>query len=143
MARRNSRAFGNVSHVQSLIRQALPKTWKIATLEDDVHPPLRRVRKLFADAAIVVGAHGAALTNIIFCTRPVTVVELAKVQPHSAYMVHLAMALGFRYWWWPARDLAMHYRETVSEHAIADLPAVLDAVVHDITSLPVSDKREL
>jgi hypothetical protein len=41
--------------------------WRVQVFSDSPHPPVGEARRLFASAAIVVGVHGAALANMLFC----------------------------------------------------------------------------
>ena len=50
--------------------------------------------RMFKNARVVVGAHGAGLTNIVYC-KPGTGVVLLPMKPHSDHTYsHMASALG-------------------------------------------------
>jgi|GEM_PF-300012 len=52
---------------------------------------------LFADAEIVVGAHGAGLTNVLFAPRGAALVELHAVTECPDFFRQIAAAVGLRY----------------------------------------------
>jgi len=51
----------------------------------------------FASAAIVVGAHGAGLTNLIFCAPGTPVMEIMQSDHVSSYYYTLAVSAGLEY----------------------------------------------
>jgi hypothetical protein len=52
---------------------------------------------LFGGAAAVVGVHGGALANVLFCARGARVVELGSASPYARHYVHAAEALGLEH----------------------------------------------
>jgi capsular polysaccharide biosynthesis protein len=54
--------------------------------------------RLFRSASVVVGAHGAGLTNIVFCEPGTTVYELVPVSYANACFCNLAMVCRLQYW---------------------------------------------
>jgi hypothetical protein len=54
-------------------------------------------RRVFAEAAIVVGGHGAGLTDIAFCRPGTAVLELMSEAHVRAYYLTLAQSAGLRY----------------------------------------------
>lgn len=60
--------------------------------------PLVDAIELVRDAAVVVGVHGAGLTNAMFAPRGAALVEVALAEAvYGSYYRHLASALGLRY----------------------------------------------
>lgn len=57
---------------------------------------------LFAQAEIVVGAHGAGLSNLVFCNPGATVVEIAHFDRKVSSMKVLAMLMGLKHHFVPA-----------------------------------------
>ncbi|KAF4678082.1 hypothetical protein FOL47_005361 [Perkinsus chesapeaki] len=57
----------------------------------------REAVELFSRAAVVVGVHGAGLSNILFCRKGTAVIELGFATPLSWHYMYLAEALGLRY----------------------------------------------
>ncbi len=53
---------------------------------------------LFAEAAVVVSAHGAGLTNMIFSPPGLAVVDIFESNHFNKYFWNLTAALGHRYW---------------------------------------------
>ena len=63
--------------------------------------PLRDQIRSFREADIVVGVHGAGLTNIVFCRPGATVLEIPlanRPASEGAYFGHIAVSLGLSYW---------------------------------------------
>ena len=52
---------------------------------------------LFERAAVVVGVHGAALANVVFCRAGTALVEVPMKEPCFRDYTHAAMALDLRY----------------------------------------------
>ena len=53
---------------------------------------------MFKHARVVLGAHGAGLTNLVYC-KPGTGLVLLPMNPHSDHTYsHMASALGFETW---------------------------------------------
>jgi tetratricopeptide (TPR) repeat protein len=57
---------------------------------------------MFAKAAIVVGVHGAGLSNVAFCKPGAALLEVSMPSPHLRMYMHVAAALDLRYWVLPA-----------------------------------------
>ena len=63
--------------------------------------PLRETAALFRGAALLLGSHGAAFQNMIWCRPGTALVELyPRGMLSLAYQYHWALAqdLGLRYW---------------------------------------------
>jgi capsular polysaccharide biosynthesis protein len=59
--------------------------------------PVRRQLEAFASASVVVGAHGAGLTNLVACREGATLVELLPGEgPFNHYFL-MASCLGLRH----------------------------------------------
>merc|ERR1712194_534822 len=57
---------------------------------------LKQQASIFRDARAVVGTHGGALTNLLFCSPSTLVFEIGFESPLSGHYRHLASALGIR-----------------------------------------------
>ena len=61
--------------------------------------PLRQQAALFHRAALVLGPHGGAFSNLIFCQLGVSVIEyIAAARQNSPLYMRLANWLGLHYW---------------------------------------------
>jgi capsular polysaccharide biosynthesis protein len=60
--------------------------------------PLADQISLFRGASLVVGPHGADLTNIVFCEPETVVYELVPAHYANPCFCNLAMICGLRYW---------------------------------------------
>ena len=45
-----------------------------------------------------MGVHGGAMANAVFCAPGAALVEVALAEPMYRHYMHLAAALGLRYW---------------------------------------------
>jgi hypothetical protein len=54
--------------------------------------------RLFRSASVIVGAHGAGLTNIVFCEPGTTVYELVPSNYANSCFCNLAMVCRLQYW---------------------------------------------
>ena len=91
-------------------------------------------RKLFCDAEIIVGAHGAGLANILFAASGTTVIELLPSDEIRTYFWLLSEKLRLRYHFLRCLG-SMHGRLTVDTSALGML---LSAVVPSLLSPRVS-----
>ena len=76
-------------------------------------------RDLFDSASIVVGAHGAGLTNMLFCRRQAAVIELPVLPQVLNHYRHMASALGHYYA--TVDDVSTHFEGhyLISESGVA------------------------
>lgn len=77
--------------------------------------------RLFRDATVVVGAHGAGLAGLLFSRRGTRVVEFALPEPHARHYAHASAALELEYWVVPMRAGMYALDMTVPVPPIADL----------------------
>lgn len=67
--------------------------------KDNPLPPVEEARRQFNRAAIVIGPHGAGLSNLLFCQPGTLVVEGLCNPPHTNMCyTRLAQLLGLRYY---------------------------------------------
>lgn len=66
-------------------------------LRTDDLSDLRRNADLFGSASLVVGPHGAGLSNIVFCRPGTTVIEFSAPHRESRLFAGLCHRLGLRY----------------------------------------------
>eukprot|EP00899_Mesostigma_viride_P006057 jgi/Mesvir1/15452/Mv06632-RA.1 len=59
---------------------------------------VRQQLRLFQDASLVIGVHGAGLANMVVCQEGTPIVELPRLPMHGNYFAHMAAALGLDYW---------------------------------------------
>ena len=70
----------------------------VSVFDDDKPIGPRETLRAFGRADIVVGAHGAGLTNAIACAEGATIVEVQQAAWAMDHFLHLAGALGLQYW---------------------------------------------
>ena len=58
---------------------------------------IRKAISTFSAADVVVGVHGAGLSNILFCTPGTTLIEFGFTNPMSTHFEHVAKSLGVIY----------------------------------------------
>lgn len=90
--------------------------------------------KIFHTAKLVIGPHGAGLSNIIFCKKGTAVVEFPLEPFANNVFRYLCQALGMRYC--KLRHLTAFYCGTylASPEALQELNEVLDSVAADANS---------
>lgn len=64
---------------------------------DGAEEGAERAVTMFSRAAVVVGVHGAGLSNILFCSEGTTVIELGFANPLVRHYMYIAEALGLSY----------------------------------------------
>ncbi|EER18355.1 hypothetical protein Pmar_PMAR005265 [Perkinsus marinus ATCC 50983] len=64
---------------------------------DGAEEGAERAVAMFSRAAVVVGVHGAGLSNILFCSEGTTVIELGFANPLVRHYMYIAEALGLSY----------------------------------------------
>ncbi|MEM1281777.1 MAG: glycosyltransferase family 61 protein, partial [Cyanobacteria bacterium P01_H01_bin.152] len=72
--------------------------------------PLSEQIDIFRQAGLVIGPHGAGLTNILYCRPGTRVVEFPVVPMRLNQFAHLAAALDLEYWIVPT--VTTHYQGT-------------------------------
>lgn len=73
---------------------------------------------IFRDADLVIGVHGAGLTNALFCRSTCAILEFALPQPHARYYRHIAAATDSPYAAIPAHAHPVIGEEsTLPQHA--------------------------
>lgn len=83
----------------ALLRAARSMNRNITLFADD-DPTVLDVASalhIFLDADLVVGVHGAGLTNALFCRSTCAILEFALPQPHARYYRHIATATNSPY----------------------------------------------
>ena len=86
--------------------------------------------RTFAGAAVIIGAHGAGLTNVVFADAAVGQLVELPMYPHvNRCFAYLAGAMGVRYWAVPSFRSYYHtFYDTVSNGGLVDPgPAVAEA----------------
>jgi hypothetical protein len=114
--RQKSRALLNEEEVLATLKSVHPNLeWHIFDL-----PSVEDTIDLFSKAAIIVGPHGAGMTNMIFSATGIPIVEFMPLeQPNMCYW-HLSEMLGNRYFMIPVRS-ETDYRMRVDCSMLPDL----------------------
>ena len=72
------------------------------------------IPSLMASAAIVIGAHGAAMANCIFCSPGATLIDIMPAYYAKPYFMSLAYAVGMKYYGIFGKESASKTKETES-----------------------------
>eukprot|EP00045_Choanoeca_perplexa_P008483 m.79262 g.79262 ORF g.79262 m.79262 type:complete len:599 (-) comp14512_c0_seq2:102-1898(-) len=72
-------------------------SWRLDVMSDDPIPSTRDTLRKFQHAQVIIGVHGAGLSNVIVCPKEAVVIELGLWQPHAQYYRHLASGIGLSY----------------------------------------------
>jgi hypothetical protein len=98
--RQKSRALLNEPEVLATLKTVYPELeWKVFDL-----PSVEETIELFSNAAIIVGPHGAGMTNMLFSAYGIPIVEFMPLeQPNMCYW-HLSEMLGNRYFMIPVKS---------------------------------------
>ena len=102
--RQKSRALLNEEEVLATLKAVYPDLeWHVFDL-----PGVEETVQLFSNAAIIVGPHGAGMTNMLFSAHGIPIVEFMPLeQPNMCYW-HLSEMLGNRYFMIPVRSETDH-----------------------------------
>ncbi|KAF4733724.1 hypothetical protein FOZ62_026203 [Perkinsus olseni] len=98
IVRKASRDESRILKNERQLVAALRKIGRIDVREfDGAEACAKDAVALFSRAAVVVGVHGAGLSNILFCKEGAAVVELGFANPLVWHYMYVAEALGLRY----------------------------------------------
>ena len=86
-----------VEALQAIAKEHGLEFWRFEAEKDANVGGVRHAIDVFKRAAIVVGVHGGALSNILFCQTDTLVVELGMKSPLLRHFEHAAVALGMYY----------------------------------------------
>lgn len=86
---------------------------------------VRSTIELFSRARIVIGPHGGAFVNTLFCAEGTTLVEFVPARQPTQYVYRTSACLGHQYWPLPIRDRG--HADSL-EVPLEELLRVLDAV---------------
>jgi capsular polysaccharide biosynthesis protein len=102
------RCVANEPAVIAAIRRVFAATGDTRTRVHVFHgapDATRDAIRLFRKADVVIGPHGGALANIVFCAASTSVLEFCLSQAWARYFAHLALALDQDYWVLPPRNV--------------------------------------
>jgi capsular polysaccharide biosynthesis protein len=117
-----------VANEQSLVDML--KTHGFSIIEDRQRS-VREQIGIFRDASLVVGPHGAALANLIWCAPGASLVELVPAAYWNQSYRNLCSAMGLRYHSLvETSDVKGHWTNTADDFNV-DIPA-LDAILTTI-----------
>lgn len=81
--------------------------------------PFEEQVRTFASAEIVVGASGAALTNLLFCSPGATVIETCPTEVHRHFWILLARQMGLNYHFIPGSEGGIYKAFSVDADAFS------------------------
>lgn len=90
------RRLDNEALLRKTLEAALPAGHRIVLFRGS-ESDIKETIALFASAAAVVGVHGGALANIVFCAPGTPVVEIGLRAPQTRHFLHASQALGLDY----------------------------------------------
>lgn len=82
--------------------------------------PVSEQIELFYDAQIVVGTHGAALSNIIFSDK-ITVLELNPTNALTPFFYYLSKSLGHSHYFWFGNEAKFHINYRVNVQKVMEV----------------------
>eukprot|EP00927_Polykrikos_kofoidii_P055988 TRINITY_DN50166_c0_g1_i1.p1 TRINITY_DN50166_c0_g1~~TRINITY_DN50166_c0_g1_i1.p1 ORF type:complete len:674 (-),score=65.48 TRINITY_DN50166_c0_g1_i1:141-2162(-) len=129
IARRTSRRIIHEQQLLKTLKDGVSKGWRVKTFAEDKALSVDKVRKLFSEASVIVGVHGAGLSNILYCQPQTVVIELTLPQPHAMYYSHLAAAINLSYWSLPFKDTHLLSAKTVPHVDLAALSEITRTVM--------------
>jgi hypothetical protein len=113
---KNARNFDNEQDLIDVLKLYDFEMYELAKL-----PFLEQV-KLFADAEMVVGAHGSGMTNIMFCSKDAQVVEIFMARQDLVnYNIAQVLSLNYTPIKTATFDFFGHYNTTISLSSISDI----------------------
>ena len=93
--------------------------------------PLRQQVELFRHARIVIGPHGAGLTNLLFCAPGTSVVEFPIVPMRLNHYGHLAAALDLDYWLVPGLEAHYQGHYTITAENLAEVLSLVKRLLSE------------
>eukprot|EP00899_Mesostigma_viride_P006059 jgi/Mesvir1/15454/Mv06633-RA.2 len=93
-----AQTIGDVSWYSEDGRSRVAHKPKARLMVHDGSGSVRQQLRLFQDASLVIGVHGAGLANMVACQEGTPIVELPRLPMHANYFAHMAAALGLDYW---------------------------------------------
>lgn len=82
---------------------------------------------IFRHARLVMGPHGAGLTNILFCAPGTKIVEFPVIPAVLNFFAHLSAACGLEYWWVPEVQARFESSYVMDPNAISAIAKTLEA----------------
>jgi len=87
----------NDDEIVIALRQVIPYNYQLVVLTPEDYN-VKKTVELFAEAAMVIGIHGGALSNMIYCKRGTFVIEIGMKETfYYSYFKDLADTMGLRH----------------------------------------------
>jgi hypothetical protein len=111
---------------------ALLKAYNFTFIEDKPRP-VKEQMAIFNNAKIIIGPHGAAFTNIIWCKPHTLLIELFPNSYHPPYFRYLAQILDLRYACLFENDIKPTHFTHLDDNLTID-PLILKKALDEVTS---------
>jgi capsular polysaccharide biosynthesis protein len=105
------RAITNYEEMKLAIKDHYPE---LHLMEHTTNYPLENTINLWNSAKIVIGAHGEALTNLIWCSPSTTVIEFLHTQSETyGHYYWIANSMDLTYWVVPVLNATIQTNYTI------------------------------
>eukprot|EP00293_Proteomonas_sulcata_P016770 CAMPEP_0184295900 /NCGR_PEP_ID=MMETSP1049-20130417/6832_1 /TAXON_ID=77928 /ORGANISM="Proteomonas sulcata, Strain CCMP704" /LENGTH=263 /DNA_ID=CAMNT_0026604755 /DNA_START=225 /DNA_END=1016 /DNA_ORIENTATION=+ len=123
----DDRRVGNEKEIIQMFASQAEDRIRLKVFSDSPVPPMLEAVKLFRAAHVVLGMHGAGLSNAVFCQEGTHLIEFALPEPGTHCYAHLAMAMELKYWQVAVEGQGAHGNR-YSNVSLASLQSVLSQI---------------
>ena len=95
---------------------------------------------LFGSANVVIGIHGAGLSNVLFCKPGTTLIEFGFTNPMGSHFEHVAKSLGMNYLKF---FISNRFKHGMSTDVVKIKDEILDEAIHFLNRMSNSNKKNI